>query len=71
MPPEAVLTPGSSGVFFTDWIVLLGLAVVVVIGLAYLLVARPDRLSEAPSDDAVVVADELRRRTGAIRTVSS
>jgi len=64
-------TPGSSGVFFTDWIVLLGLAVVVVIGLAYLLVARPDRLSEAPADDAVVVADELRRRTGAIRTVRS
>lgn len=58
--------PGESGDFFTDYVVLLGLGVVLVTGLVYLFVARPDRNSTAPSGDAKEVADEIRRRTGQI-----
>lgn len=61
--------PGASGDFFTDWVVLIGLAVVAITGLAYLFIARPERESTAPEGDAVAVADEIRRRTGAIDTV--
>ncbi|MEF3402549.1 APC family permease [Agromyces sp. CCNWLW203] len=61
--------PGSTGDFFTDFVVLIGLGVVMVTGLAYLFLARPDRKSDAPSDDAIVVADEIRLRTGATRAV--
>lgn len=61
-------TPGSSGAFFTDYVVLIGLAVVLVTGLVYLFAARPDRKSDAPEGDALVVAEEIRRRTGAIST---
>ncbi|MDF2575330.1 MAG: amino acid permease [Agromyces sp.] len=53
-------TPGTSGDVVTDWIVLIGLGVVLVSGLAYLLLARPDRKSDAPADDALEVADRLR-----------
>jgi len=60
--------PGASGDFFTDYVVLLGLGVVLVLGLLYLFIAQPDRLSSAPSGDAKEVADEIRRRTGAIAT---
>ena len=52
--------PGASGDFFTDWVVLIGLGVVLVTGLAYLLVARPDRSSDAPAGDALDVAERLR-----------
>lgn len=52
--------PGKSGDFATDWVVLLGLAVVLVTGLLYLLIARPDRKSDAPAGDAVEVAATLR-----------
>ncbi|BDV32235.1 APC family permease [Microbacterium terricola] len=62
--------PGESGVVLTDWIVLLGLGVVMGTGLVYMLLARPDRKSDAPSGDAIAVADEIQRRTGAIRTIS-
>lgn len=61
--------PGSTGDFFTDFVVLIGLGVVMVTGLAYLFLARPDRKSDAPSGDAIVVADEIRLRTGATRVV--
>jgi amino acid transporter len=61
--------PGSTGDFFTDYVVLIGLGVVLVTGLAYLLLARPDRKSDAPSGDAIIVADEIRLRTGATRVV--
>lgn len=61
--------PGASGDFFTDWVVLIGLAVVAITGLAYLFLARPERESTAPEGDAVAVADEIRRRTGAVSTV--
>ena len=47
---------------------LLGLGVVLVLGLLYLFIARPDRLSSAPAGDAREVADEIRRRTGAVKT---
>ncbi|MBL3685516.1 amino acid permease [Leucobacter zeae] len=61
-------TPGASGSFFTDYVVLIGLAVVLVSGLVYLFAARPDRKSDAPEGDALAVAEEIRRRTGAIET---
>lgn len=63
--------PGSSGDFFADWVVLIGLGVVAISGLAYLFIARPDRVSTAPEGDAMDVADEIRRRTGTIKTISS
>ncbi|MFF2389247.1 APC family permease [Agromyces sp. NPDC058104] len=59
-------TPGSSGDFFTDWVVLIGLGIVVVSGALYLVIARPDRKSDAPAGDAIAVADEIRTRTGAV-----
>lgn len=58
--------PGDTGNFLTDYVVLLGLGVVLVTGLLYLFIARPDRLSTAPSGDAKQVADEIRRRTGQV-----
>lgn len=66
-----IATPGASGDFVTDWIVLIGLAVVLGSGLLYLFVARPDRKSTAPTGDAVAVANEIRRRTGAIEIPQS
>ena len=52
--------PGSTGVFVTDWTVLLGLGVVAGSGLLYLLLARPDAKSTAPAGDAIDVAAKLR-----------
>ena len=52
--------PGASGDAFADWVVLIGLGVVLATGLAYLLLARPDRRSDAPAGDAVEVAERLR-----------
>ncbi|WP_394554473.1 APC family permease [Agromyces sp. MMS24-JH15] len=63
--------PGASGDPLTDWVVLIGLAVVLGTGLLYLLIARPDRKSTAPEGDAVAVADEIRVRTGAVRAVQA
>ena len=57
-------TPGASGDFVTDWIVLIGLGVVLAAGLAYLFLARPDRKSDAPAGDAVEVAARLRAHRG-------
>ena len=57
--------PGASGDFFTDWVVLIGLGIVLGTGLVYLLVARPDRLSDAPAGDAIHVAEQLRAHRGA------
>ncbi|KHK98686.1 amino acid permease [Microbacterium mangrovi] len=66
-----LIQPGATGNFFTDWIVLIGLAVVLGTGLIYLFSARPDRLSHAPAGDAIAVAEAIRARTGANRTVES
>jgi len=52
--------PGRSGVFLNDWIVLIGLFVVVGSGLLYLFLARPDRHSTAPQGDAIEIAAVLR-----------
>jgi amino acid transporter len=52
--------PGRSGVFLNDWIVLIGLFVVVGSGLLYLFLARPDRHSTAPQGDAIEIAGVLR-----------
>jgi amino acid transporter len=53
-------TPGTSGVFGTDWIVLIGFGVVFVVGLLYLLIARPTGKSTAAEGDAIAVAEKLR-----------
>jgi amino acid transporter len=53
-------TPGRSGDFATDWIVLIGFAVVFVVGLLYLLIARPTAKSRAAEGDAIAVAEKLR-----------
>ncbi|HHX48379.1 MAG TPA: amino acid permease [Brevibacterium sp.] len=52
--------PGDSGSFFADWIVLVGLVVVLVAGFIYLFTARPDRKSDAPEGDAIAVAEAIR-----------
>ncbi|MGN0127012.1 APC family permease [Glutamicibacter soli] len=61
--------PGTSGDFFADWVVLLGLAVVAGSGALYLFIARPDAKSDAPSGDAIEVAEKLRaaQRSAAAR----
>ncbi len=43
-----------------SWTVLISLAIVAVIGAVYLVLARPDRKSSAPSGDAIEIADKLR-----------
>lgn len=52
--------PGTSGNPFADYVVLIGLGVVLVVGLLYLFIARPDRKSDAPAGDAIEVAARLR-----------
>ncbi|GAA1321596.1 APC family permease [Leucobacter albus] len=58
--------PDSGGTFFQNYVVLIGLAVVLVSGLLYLFTARPDKKSTAPEGDAREVAAEIRRRTGRV-----
>ena len=58
--------PGRSGVFLNDWIVLIGLAIVMGVGLLYLFIARPDRKSDAPEGDAIRVAELLRTHGKAV-----
>lgn len=54
--------PGDPSLGFVDrWIVLIGLAVVLVLGGGYMLIARPYGSSDAPEDDAIEVADRIRR----------
>lgn len=59
--------PGNSGDFWADYVVLIGLGVVAGSGLLYLFIARPDRASDAAEGDAIAVADEIRRRTQAVK----
>ncbi len=56
--------PGTSGDFAADFVVLIGLGVVLGTGLLYLLIARPDRKSDAPAGDAIEVAEKLRAHVG-------
>jgi amino acid transporter len=55
-----LITPGSSGDFLTDWIVLIGLVLVLATGLIYMAIARPGRNSNVPEGDAVEMAASLR-----------
>ena len=56
-----LIRPGDTGVFVDDWIVALGLLVVLGTGLAYLFLAKPDAHSEdKPEGDAIEVANLLR-----------
>lgn len=53
--------PGTSGDFFADWVVLIGLVIVAGSGALYLFIAQPDKKSKAPTGDAIEVADKLRK----------
>jgi amino acid transporter len=60
--------PGDPSLGFVDrWIVLIGLAVVLVVGGVYMLVARPYGNSDAPEGDAIDVANRLREQRSAAR----
>ena len=63
-------TPGDSGDFLTDYVVHVGLGVVVITGLVYLFAAKPAAKSTAPEGDAIRVAAEIRERTGANRVIA-
>ncbi|MGE3193487.1 MAG: APC family permease [Microbacteriaceae bacterium] len=54
--------PGESGDVGVDWIVLIGFGVVFVVGLLYLLIARPTSKSDAAEGDAIEVAEKLRAK---------
>jgi amino acid transporter len=54
--------PGDPSLGFVDrWIVLIGITVVVGAGAIYMVAARPFGNSDAPQDDALEVAERLRR----------
>jgi amino acid transporter len=56
-----LLRPGETGVFLDDWVVAIGLVIVMGTGLLYLFIARPDRHSEGVAEgDAIEVAEMLR-----------
>ncbi|HSE47036.1 MAG TPA: amino acid permease [Gemmatimonadales bacterium] len=56
-----LLRPGDTGIFLDDWVVAIGLAIVMSTGLLYLFIARPDRHSaDVPEGDAIEVAALLR-----------
>lgn len=52
--------PGDTGSFFTDYVVLIGLVIVLAVGFIYLFTARPDAKSDAPEGDAIKVAEAIR-----------
>ena len=56
-----LLRPGDTGVWLDDWVVAVGLFVVMATGLLYLFIAKPDRHSEGVAEgDAIEVANLLR-----------
>ena len=56
-----LVKPGDTGVFIDDWVVAIGLLVVLATGLAYLFIARPDLKSDDVAEgDAIEVAALLR-----------
>jgi amino acid transporter len=55
-----LLQPGVSGDAFWDYITHIGLLAVLIPGLAYLFIARPDRRSNAPHSDAIKVSEAMR-----------
>jgi amino acid transporter len=52
--------PGSTPDPVSNWIVLIGFGIVFVVGLLYLLIARPTGNSSAAEGDAIEVAEKLR-----------
>ena len=52
--------PADSESFFDQWIVLIGLAVVIGSGLLYMFVAKPYGKSNAPENDAIAHAAAMR-----------
>ena len=66
-----LLKPGDTGTFIDDWIVALGLFVVLATGLLYLFIARPDRHSDDVAEgDAIEIANRLRSLREQARSVS-
>jgi amino acid transporter len=56
-----LLKPGETGSFLDRWVVAIGLAIVLVTGFLYLMIARPDRHSDDVGEgDAIEVAAKLR-----------
>ena len=56
-----LLKPGDTGSFLDRWVVAEGLAIVLVTGMLYLMIARPDRHSDDVGEgDAIEVAETLR-----------
>jgi len=56
-----LLKPGDTGSFLDRWVVAIGLVIVLITGLLYLLIARPDRYSDDVGEgDAIEVAAKLR-----------
>ena len=56
-----LIKPGDIGTFIDDWIVAVGLFVVLATGLLYLFIAKPDLHSDnVPEGDAIEVANLLR-----------
>jgi amino acid transporter len=62
-----LIRPGDAETFLDRWIVAIGVGTVLVAGLLYLAIARPDQHSDGvPEGDAIEVADHLRQiRRGA------
>jgi amino acid transporter len=57
--------PVEADSFIDRWIVVIGAALVLVTGLAYMLIAKPyDKSTGIPEGDAVQVAEQLRRSRG-------
>lgn len=52
--------PTGEGSFFDRWIALIGFVVVAGVGLAYLLIAKPDANQTGPEGDAIEIADRMR-----------
>ena len=56
-----LLKPGNTGTWIDDWVVAVGLFVVLGTGLLYLFIAKPDHHSEGVAEgDAIEVATLLR-----------
>jgi amino acid transporter len=58
--------PADVASFFDRWIVLIGLAVVIGSGLLYMFIAKPYGKSQAPENDAIAYAAELRQKRHSI-----
>lgn len=56
-----LLQPAESTSFLDQWIVLIGLAVVIVLGALYMAIAKPYGKSKAPEGDAIEHAEALRK----------